>query len=74
MIRDAKWKLVYVPTRTGVQYLLFDLEHDPSERVDVAKAHPAEVERLSAELWSWMLQDRHMEKRDGFLVPRRDER
>lgn len=74
MIRDAKWKLVYVPTRSGVQYLLFDLEHDPSERVDVAKAHPAEVKRLSAELWSWMLQDRRMEQRDGFLVPRRDER
>lgn len=71
MIRDAKWKLVYVPTRSGVSWLLFDLEHDPAERVDVAKAHPAEVERLAAELWSWMLQDRHMEQRDGFLVPRR---
>lgn len=73
MVRDARWKLVYVPTRSGVRYLLFDLEHDPSEHIDVADAHPAEVKRLSAELWSWMLQDPRMEQRDGFLVPRRGE-
>lgn len=70
MVRDERWKLVYVPTRLGVKWLLFDTESDPSETRDVAAAHPAEVARLRAELWAWMLQDPSMEQRDGFLVPR----
>ncbi|MBX3217355.1 MAG: sulfatase-like hydrolase/transferase [Labilithrix sp.] len=69
MVRDARWKLVYAPTRGGVRYLLFDTEADPGERVDVAAAHPDEVARLRAALWSWMLEDRAMEQRDGYLVP-----
>ncbi len=70
MIRDERWKLVYVPTRVGVRYFLFDTETDPAELYDVAAAHPAEVTRLRAELWSWMLKDPAMEQRDGYLVPR----
>ena len=69
MVRDERWKLVYVPTRAGVRYMLFDTEADPGERDDVAAAHPNEVARLRAELWSWMLQDPAMEQRDGYLVP-----
>ncbi|MDF2694934.1 MAG: Choline-sulfatase, partial [Labilithrix sp.] len=70
MIRDERWKLVYVPTRTGVRWVLFDTESDPSELQDVAAAHPNEVARLRAELWAWMLEDRTMEQKDGYLVPR----
>jgi arylsulfatase A-like enzyme len=70
MIRDERWKLVYVPTRKGVQYLLFDTLADPAESHDVAAANPGEVTRLRTELWAWMLQDHAMEQKDGFLVPR----
>ncbi len=69
MVRDERWKLVYVPTRAGVRYMLFDTEADPGEREDVAAAHPNEVTRLRAELWAWMLRDSTMEQRDGYLVP-----
>jgi arylsulfatase A-like enzyme len=70
MVRDERWKLVYVPTRTGVKYMLFDVVADPAEVHDLAEQHPAEVARLRAELWAWMLKDTSMEARDGFLVPR----
>ncbi len=70
MVRDERWKLVYVPTRAGVRYILFDTEKDPAELTDVAGAHPLEVARLRGELWSWMLQDPSMEQRGGYLVPR----
>jgi arylsulfatase A-like enzyme len=70
MIRDERWKLIYAPTRQGVRYLLFDTESDPEELHDVASAHPDEVKRLRVPLWSWMLSDRAMEAKDGFLVPR----
>jgi arylsulfatase A-like enzyme len=69
MIRDERWKLVYVPTRTGVRYILFDTESDPAEVRDVAGDHPDEVTRLRTELWRWMLQDPSMEQKDGYLVP-----
>jgi len=70
MVRDARWKLVYVPTRMGVRYFLFDTARDPAEREDVAASHPEVVSRLRTELWSWMVKDRAMEQRDGYLVPR----
>ena len=70
MVRDERWKLLYVPTRTGVKYMLFDTVADPEERRDVAAANPAEVSRLEGELWRWMLGDKRMVERGGYLVPR----
>jgi arylsulfatase A-like enzyme len=70
MIRDERWKLVYVPTRKGVKYMLFDTVADPAEVRDVAASNPTEVTRLRTELWAWMLRDTQMEQKDGFLVPR----
>ncbi len=72
MVRDARWKLLYVPTRMGAEYMLFDTLTDPGERQDLARAHPAEVERLRAPLWRWMLEDRGMMEQDGLLVPREE--
>jgi arylsulfatase A-like enzyme len=70
MVREERLKLVYVPTRKGVRYMLFDTIEDPGETTDLAAARPADVKRLSAELWRWMLEDPQMEQRDGYLVPR----
>jgi arylsulfatase A-like enzyme len=70
MVRDERWKLVYVPTRKGVKYMLFDTTVDPAELHDVAAGNPAEVTRLKTELWTWMLRDPQMEQKDGYLVPR----
>jgi arylsulfatase A-like enzyme len=70
MVRDERFKLVYVPTRLGVRYFLFDTETDPLELEDVSARHERVLARLRGELWSWMLQDPTMERRDGYLVPR----
>jgi arylsulfatase A-like enzyme len=72
MIRDARFKLIYAPTRMGVVYMLFDTVADPMETHDVASTHAADVARLKSELWRWMLQDKAMVERNGFLVPRDD--
>jgi arylsulfatase A-like enzyme len=72
MAKDDKWKLVYVPTREGVKYMLFDTVHDPAEKEDVAKAHPDEVARLRAELMSWMLRDPKAKLSGGFVVPQEE--
>jgi arylsulfatase A-like enzyme len=70
MVRDERYKLLYVPTRLGVRYMLFDTDKDPNESTDVSASLPNEVARLRAELWSWMLKDPQMEQKGGFLVPR----
>ncbi len=70
MVRDERFKLLYIPTRVGVRYMLFDTQQDPAETKDLAAALPNEVARLRAELWSWMLKDPNMEQKDGYLVPR----
>lgn len=69
MVRDERYKLVYVPARQGVRWLLFDTLEDPSEERDVAAAHPEVVGRLQSELWTWMRQDKAMTERGGYLVP-----
>jgi arylsulfatase A-like enzyme len=70
MVRDDRFKLIYIPTRKGVRWMLFDTRDDPGEEHDVAAAHPDVTARLQGELWSWMLRDRDMIERDGYLVPR----
>jgi arylsulfatase A-like enzyme len=72
MIRDERYKLIYAPTRMGVDYMLFDTVADPMETHDIAATHAADVGRLKNELWRWMLQDKAMVERNGFLVPRDD--
>lgn len=70
MVRDERYKLVYVPTRARVIYMLYDTEQDPAERHDVAAQNPEVVARLKGELWTWMLKDVQMAERAGYLVPR----
>ena len=70
MVRDERYKLVYLPTRSGVRYELFDTDSDPGETHDVSADRPAEVQRLKGELWKWMLGAASMAQRGGYLVPR----
>jgi arylsulfatase A len=47
-IRDGQWKLVMPHARSRVE--LYDLSTDPSEKKDLAKAHPEIVQRLTASI------------------------
>jgi arylsulfatase A-like enzyme len=70
MVRDTRWKLVYVPTRKGVRYMLFDVLKDPAETSDVAGEHTDVVTAMRGSLWQWMLEDPQMVERGGYLVTR----
>jgi arylsulfatase A-like enzyme len=70
MVREDRWKLLYVPTRAGVRWMLFDTREDPGETADVAAAHPDVLARLRSDLWAWMRRDKEMTERGGYLVPR----
>jgi len=47
-IRDGQWKLVMPHAKSRVE--LYDLSTDPSEKKDLAKAHPEIVQRLTASI------------------------
>lgn len=70
MVIDGNLKLVYVPTRKGPRWFLFDRATDPAELLDVSGQRPAELERLRGQLWRFILGDKKMEERDGLVVPR----
>jgi len=69
-LRTDRWKLVYVPTRTGVRYHLFDVKKDPANLHDLAGTQPWRVWRLAHRLHHWMKGDpgKHFDDL-GHLVP-----
>lgn len=69
MVRDDRWKLLYMPTPKGVVYRLFDTETDPEELTDVLDTHPADAARLKELLWSWMLEDPLVTRDGAYVVP-----
>lgn len=70
MIETERYKLLYIPTREGVKWQLYDVAADPEEEHNVIGQHPEVAKRLERRLWRWMLQDRRMERRTGYLLPR----
>ncbi len=69
MARAERWKLVYIPTREGVRYMLFDTANDPSELTDVASSYPDVVNRMKADLVGWMLREPGSKVVSGFVFP-----
>jgi hypothetical protein len=70
VVRDERFKLVYMPGRNGAVYELYDTVTDPEERVNLMMREPAVAEELRAALWRWMLEDTELERHGEFLVPR----
>ncbi len=69
MVRDERFKLVYMPTRERAVYRLYDTQADPDETVEVGARYPAELERLKHELWKWLLADKSLVRRGDYLFP-----
>ena len=71
MVRDERWKLLYVPTRRGVRWMLYDTRDDPArDRRRRGGAPPTWWRASKGELWLWMRRDPQMMERGGYLVPR----
>jgi arylsulfatase A-like enzyme len=70
MVRDERYKLLYMPGRSGVVYELYDTLTDPQERTNVIAREPAAAQELRDTLWQWMLEDTDFERRGEYLLPR----
>ncbi|MBS2015689.1 MAG: sulfatase [Deltaproteobacteria bacterium] len=69
MVRDERWKLIYMPTSAGPRWRLVDTVRDPEELVDLSSREPDELARMKALLWSWMLEDPLVRREGDALVP-----
>ena len=72
MVRNDRWKLVYLPMKDRAVYWLFDIVEDPECRNDVYSKYPQIAEKLKEELISWMLQDPLFDWNGKHLVPKSD--
>jgi arylsulfatase A-like enzyme len=70
MVRDERYKLIYMPTRSGPRFELFDTSEDPGETRDIAAQDPAIVARLKPQLMDWMLKDASLERQGDLIVSR----
>jgi hypothetical protein len=70
MMREARYKLLYLPTRDRVVWRLYDTIFDPNETRDLSSEQPAVLARLQDQFWRWMLEDPDMERRNEYLMPR----
>jgi hypothetical protein len=62
-------KLLYIPTRRGVFWELYDIEADPEETRNVLEEKPLIAARLRMELRKWMLSDPGMQPLGDYVVP-----
>ena len=63
-------KLLYIPTRDGVRFELYDPANDPGDAHDLAALEPARVAALKAQLYAWMLADPDATRLGDYVVPR----
>lgn len=67
---DGDWKLVYVPTRDGVRWELYDEARDPADQDNLVAAEPERLRAMQDALTAWMLQDPGVVRLGDFVVPR----
>ncbi len=64
------FKLLYVPTPSGVEWRLYDIEKDPLDEHDVSDRYPEVTERLRAALRHSVLRFSHMLPVGDFFLTR----
>ena len=69
MIRTKDYKLIYIPTRQGVKYELYDLKKDPDQVKDLAGEQPKIIAALKKRLFKWMLGDKGTTLKGDFILP-----
>lgn len=69
MIRNDRYKLIYIPMRQRIQFELYDIQKDPQELNNIAGQNLKVVSAMKDQLFQWMAKDKNSFWRNGFLVP-----
>lgn len=70
LLADGR-KLLYIPTRDGVRFELYDPWGDPDETRELSAAEPERLAAMKAQLYEWLLSDPEMVRVGDFALPRR---
>lgn len=68
MVRDDKWKLVYMPMTDGAFFQLFDVSSDKQSAVDVSAEYPEIFQQLKSEMINWLTSEPEWIYQDGHVV------
>ncbi|MFT7578918.1 MAG: hypothetical protein ACI9MR_000580 [Myxococcota bacterium] len=70
MLIEGDRKLLYLPTRSGARFELYDVGADPGDRNDLASTEPATLTRMKETLFRWLLQDTTLVRMGDYVIPR----
>ncbi|MDP8254980.1 MAG: sulfatase-like hydrolase/transferase [Candidatus Alcyoniella australis] len=66
---DGRYKLIYIPTREGVRWELYDVLADPAELRDLAPASLQPLNMLQHDLLRWIGSEPGIELSNSFALP-----
>jgi len=69
VVRTNDYKLIYMPTRAGVEYELYDVKKDPMEDHNLADKLPEVRDRLKGELFDWFTHTGDVIIKNDFMIP-----
>jgi arylsulfatase A-like enzyme len=70
MVDDGRYRLIYVPTRQGIMYELYDRQTDPAFTRNIAALVPEKTQELKKKLFEYMAKDATVVFKNGFAVYR----
>lgn len=63
------WKLIYMPTESGIDYELYDTKNDPDERTDLAAKNPQKLREMKKRFFAFLSGDSNCIEKNGYLIP-----
>ncbi len=70
MAFDGQYKLLYIPTSSGIRWELYDLENDPEETRNLIEKKPAVAFIMKKALFDEMTSPPGVIERGGYLLPK----
>lgn len=68
MVDDGTYRLIYIPTRDGVKYELFNIRKDPAFKYNLYPQMPSKADELKKQLFSFMAKDKKITFKNNFAV------
>ena len=68
MVRNDRWKLVYMPMIDGAHFYLFDMVNDKECKNDVSKKYPDIFNKLKVAMIAWLESEPDWVYQDGYVV------
>lgn len=72
-IVSGNYKLIYMPTKNGIKYELYNIKTDPDERINIYSMDRNTAERMKRVFYKYVSADSGTNVINGYLVPVFDE-